>query len=155
MVWTQLGFGEHRGKTLPQILFKDPDWFFWAYEKNIFKPDIKGEAFRIHPRATSIRIPASHGLDVEVEYFLHPPTGKFASATVVPRSKPVHEGSSQTYRKPVFDLSFPRKIASYDKLGGKNLIKSLKYYLFGDSKCRMTKERCEEFFDNDANFILG
>ena len=29
MVWTTFPFGKHRGKTLPQIILDDPDWFFW------------------------------------------------------------------------------------------------------------------------------
>jgi len=30
MAWSTLPFGKHKGKTLPQIVFADPDWFFWA-----------------------------------------------------------------------------------------------------------------------------
>jgi hypothetical protein len=28
--WLQLRFGKHEGKTLPQIVLSDPDYFFWA-----------------------------------------------------------------------------------------------------------------------------
>jgi|GEM_PF-1327183 hypothetical protein len=31
----------------------------------------------------------------------------------------------------------------------------MKAILFGDPDVRMTKRRCEEFFDNDDNFVLG
>ncbi len=45
MPWTELPFGKHKGKTLPQVVFSDPDWFYWAVEKNIFKSkDLKKEA---------------------------------------------------------------------------------------------------------------
>jgi hypothetical protein len=37
MAWSTLNFGKHAGKTLPQIVFADPDWFFWAIETNVFK----------------------------------------------------------------------------------------------------------------------
>ena len=30
MKWTTLTFGKHDGKTLPEIIIKDADWFFWA-----------------------------------------------------------------------------------------------------------------------------
>ena len=35
MIWTTLNFSRHVGKTLPQILFSDPDWFFWAMDKQL------------------------------------------------------------------------------------------------------------------------
>jgi hypothetical protein len=33
MEWEIIDFGKFKGKnkTLPQILFNDPDWFFWQY----------------------------------------------------------------------------------------------------------------------------
>lgn len=53
------------------------------------------------------------------------------------------------------DLSIPWKVKHNDKLGYKNLIKSLKYYLFGDESIRLTKTVCEDFFSDDQNFILA
>jgi len=28
MIWTELPFSRYAGLTLPQVLFKDPGWFF-------------------------------------------------------------------------------------------------------------------------------
>ncbi len=53
----QLEFGEHKGKSLPQVIFSDPDWFFWAYETRIFKGAQEDEAREIYRKATSIKIP--------------------------------------------------------------------------------------------------
>jgi len=46
MKWTELDFGRYRGKTLPQVLFTDPDWFLWAVEEGAFrsKPGLAEEA---------------------------------------------------------------------------------------------------------------
>ena len=33
MPWSVVTFGEHKGETLPQVIFSDPDWFFWAMAK--------------------------------------------------------------------------------------------------------------------------
>ena len=60
MAWTKLWFGKkHKGKTLPQIMFKDPDWFFWAIEKGVFKNKGKlgEEAWEIYQKARKIKIP--------------------------------------------------------------------------------------------------
>ena len=34
--WIELPFGKHKGKTLPQVMFTDPDWFFYTYGKGYF-----------------------------------------------------------------------------------------------------------------------
>ena len=59
MAWTVVQFGKYRGKTLPQIIFTDPDWFFWAVENDTFKSAaLKAEASDIRRKATRIKIPA-------------------------------------------------------------------------------------------------
>lgn len=37
MPWSIVSFGRHSERTLPQIIFSDPDWFFWAIEKGFSK----------------------------------------------------------------------------------------------------------------------
>jgi hypothetical protein len=51
------------------------------------------------------------------------------------------------------DLSFPRSQKSYDKKGNWEFIWEVKKILFGDPEYRMTKRRCEEFFEEKGNFL--
>ena len=104
------------------------------------------------PRA--IRIPNNGAGDLKAENVVHPPTGKFGNMEIVPASRPLHQGSSPAFRKHVIDLSVPRNIAPYDKVGCRALVSSAKHVLFGRTSTRMTKERCEAFFDNPANFAV-
>ena len=60
---------------------------------------------------------------------------------------------SPAYRKPAFDLHFPRALATYDKMGCGLLIKRIKLYLFSDSSKRITKTIAENFFDDPNNFL--
>ncbi len=156
MPWSILNFGKHKGKSLPQVLFTDPDWFFWAIEKGIFdgKGRLEREAEELNVRARAIRIPEGKGERLLAEYSIHPPTGKFGGMEIVPSTRPKHVGSTPTFRKEIIDLGIPREIAPYDKLGCKQLNSDVKYYLFGRHKARMTKQRCEDFFDDDRNFKL-
>ena len=142
--------------TLPQIVFNDPDWFFNAIEDDYFKNkgSLNNEAKEINVKARAIRIPNNSAGNLVAEYYVHPPTGKFAHMAVVPMSQPKHEGSSPTIRRPVIDLSVPRKIAHYDKLGYRNLLSTVKELFFGGKPVRMTQERCEAFFDNPKHFHL-
>ncbi|MGA2223235.1 MAG: hypothetical protein ABSH41_02185 [Syntrophobacteraceae bacterium] len=52
-------------------------------------------------------------------------------------------------------MRVPRMLAEYDKSGYKIFLRQMKSILFGKPDVRMTKQRCEEFFDNDDNFDLG
>jgi hypothetical protein len=156
MPWSTVDFGKWRnqGKTLPQIVFADPDWFFWAVETKVFdnKGPLRAQAAELFAKATAIRIPGSESKDVAAEYIIHPPTAKFSHMHIVPADRARHEGASGTYRKDVIDLSFARKIAPYDKLGCSSLVSSAKCVLFGSKSARMTQTRCEQFFDDPKNF---
>jgi hypothetical protein len=153
MNWTPLNFGEYKGKTLPQVMFKDPDWFFWGFEKGAFSGSLKKEAQTIYARATSIRIPDKDGRKMLAHYIIHRPDGSFGTIALVEDL-----GSKFTYPsimivKNVIDMRFPRSLKNYDKLGYKNLIIKIKAIVFGDSNVWMTKKKCEAFFNNDDNFV--
>ena len=155
MDWTILSFGKHKGKILPQILFQDPDWFFWAYRTDAFESRGLGqEAAGIYKKACAIKIPQKGSEKLVAEYCFEPKTGKFADLELVPSSRPCHIGSSRCIRKDVINLKVPIAAKKYDKLGCKLLVSSLKHYLFGDRRYTMTKKRCEEFYDDDSNFDI-
>jgi hypothetical protein len=153
-LWTPLDFGKHSGKTLPQILFKDPDWFFWAYEEDAFAyqdRQVLDEVERVYQRATSIRIPARYGPDVAVEYVVS--DGRFEGLKLTPADAVVGGGIKSTSRlKWTFDMSVPRKWRDYDKAGMRIMVRDLKDILFDDPDRRMNRRRCEDFF-NDASLF--
>jgi hypothetical protein len=154
MHWTTLNFGKHKGKSLPQVLFSDPDWFFWACNEGVFETRslLRREAATLLSRATSIRIPkVLPGRNV-VEYMLYPNSGKFSGFEIVQKSLPAHDGSTQTLRSDHIDMSFPCRLANYDKLGCAILVRNLKFVYFGSESARMTRARCEAFFDDLSHF---
>lgn len=156
MAWTELWFGKHRVLTLPQVLFKDPDWFFWAWDGGVFadKENIQGEVEEISRKARTIRILQQGDEPLVVEHYIHGPTRKYAKFDIVPSSRPEHKGASPTFRESVIDMSVPRRLASRDKLGYRHFLGDLQSHLFGDSRHVMTKKRCEAFFDDGRNFAL-
>ena len=48
----------------------------------------------------------------------------------------------------------PREIANFDKSGYQDFLCAMKAIIFGDPGYKMTKRRCEDFFDHDENFEL-
>jgi hypothetical protein len=154
MKWTPLDFGKHEGKTIPQVLFKDPDWFYWALvSKRIFDQwtEYKDQAYEAYRRSRNIRIPIPNK---KVEYVFDGVSGKFADLKLVDENVPRHVGTSITYRKDKIDMFAVRESKYYDKLGNELMLSAIKQILFGDNKYRMTKKRCEDFFNDDNNFIL-
>jgi len=157
MAWTELNFGKHSGKTLPQVIFIDVDWFFHSIDENYWRTrkEYINEVKELFNKVRKIRIPQTEGTErKEAEYSIHPSYNTFSNMEIVPITKPPHQGSTMTFRKNVIDLMVPRTISQYDKSGNKRMIKILKHYVFGDENIRLTKAKCESFFDNPDNFDM-
>jgi hypothetical protein len=85
-------------------------------------------------------------------YYIHRPTGKFETIELIPASSAVcHD---YDFTMDVIDLSVPRQIAVYDKCGSKHIILKTKAILFKNPAYKMTKRRCEEFFDDVNHFVM-
>jgi hypothetical protein len=49
MRWSVMSFGKHKGKTFPQIILQDPDWFFYMLPK--FYGNLADEANNLAQKA--------------------------------------------------------------------------------------------------------
>ena len=153
MEWSILTFGKHEAKTLPQVVLEDPDWFFIAYETGEFtrRIELLSEANRIFEKATSIKVPSAGGERMVAEYSIDPLTHKFSVIKVVPESDPVDPEWIWSFRKKVIDLTAARNILFSDTSGGKRIALQVKDLLFGKDT-ELTRELCERFFNDEANF---
>jgi hypothetical protein len=147
MHWTTLNFGKHAGKSLPQIIISDPDWFFWAVARSVFTGTLVAEAEDLVEKATAIKIPKRHSKRWRVEY-RYEDGGSFLGFEFVRRNS--HCGHHTT-RLRHLDLSCVRRGKAYDKKGGRNLQRDFRRYCLG--KKSATKRRCEKFFSNSKNFV--
>lgn len=144
--WSLVYIGKYRDAniTLPQLLIKDPSYFFWAVRENIFSGAAGAQAKILEQRARSILLPEAYSQTHAVQY-VYTRDDKLAAANMIPVDQGEHFGSSKEVRKPFLDLGVPS-----DKMGAKFLVKRLKYHWF-DGKS-LTKARVEGFFSNPANF---
>jgi hypothetical protein len=147
MHWTTLNFGTHKGKSLPQIIISDPDWFFWAVARSVFTGTLVAQAEDLAEKATAIKIPKRHSKRWRVEY-RYEDTGKFLGFEFVKAKS--HFGHHAT-RQPHLDLSCVRRRNTYDKKGCRNFKRDFRRRYFG--KKSATKRRCENFFSNSKNFV--
>ena len=153
MEWSTFTFGKHIGKTLPQVVLEDPDWFFIAYERGEFTRQLLPEANRIFEKATSIKVPYAAGERRVAEYSVDPFTRKFLTVKVIPESHPFELESVWKFRKRVIDLTVPRNLLFIDSSGGERIALQVKNLLFGKD-IELTREVCEGFFNDEANFDI-
>jgi hypothetical protein len=66
MSWSMLPFGRYKGKTLPEIIVLDLDWFFWMLPK--LYGQLGTEALDLARKARAIKIPRRDRQKLEVEY---------------------------------------------------------------------------------------
>jgi hypothetical protein len=151
MRWVILNFGEHAGKTLPQIILSDADWFFWAVNKGVFKGRLANEAAELVERARAIKIPKPDPENWQVEYS-YDDTGGFCGFQFVKADLPWPCGFRSIRRLPYLDLLCVRRGKEYDKRGCRNLLRDFRHHYFGDNT-RLTKRRCQQFFSNKKNFL--
>ncbi len=140
-------FGKYEGRTLPEIIVRDLDWFFWILPKMYGR--LADEARELARKAWAITIPKSHTgkLLVEYQFEMGP---RFCGFSFVKADSPHH--TRWTTRLPYLDLLWPLRRKKYDKRSACIMIRDFRINYFGKRK-RLTKTRCEEFFSNDRNFI--
>jgi hypothetical protein len=152
MSWSVMPFGRYQGKTLPQIIMLDLDWFFWVLPKLYGK--LGTEARDLARKARGIKIPKGRGKKWVVEYRYELDHGselgrRFCGFAFV-KAETWH--SRWTIRLPYLDLKWPLRGKKYNKRSSRILIRDFRIHYFGDHK-RLTKQRCEEFFSDAKNFI--
>jgi hypothetical protein len=148
MQWSVLTFGKHKGLSLPQVLFRDPDWFFWAIANNVLYGRPGKEAEELIERSRRIKVPINEPKDTEIEY-QHEPGGKFCSIRFVKACIP---GQRYAVRSKVLDLKYIRECKIYDKRGYRKLIAWIRRHYFRGRN--LTKRAVEKFFSDDRNFLL-
>jgi len=145
MIWTTANFGKHAGKTLPQIVFSDPNWFFWA-AKILYGP-LATEAEALERRARCIRIPKPNPKKWAVEY-RRDRDDRFLGIDIVKVGSSVH--SPLFERLPHLDLAYVRRGNVHDTGDCQRVIHDFRRLYFDG--LNLTKRRCEAFFEDEDNF---
>jgi hypothetical protein len=153
MSWTVVRFGKYNGRTLPEIMVRDLDWFSWVL------PELYGrlaeEAEELDRKMRAIKVPKATGKKLLVEYRYELDIGsilgrRFCGFELVEDS--AHYCKKWTTRSSHLDLTLPIREKRYNKRAGRIMIQDFRRHYFGENK-RLTKKRCERFFSNDSNFL--
>lgn len=154
MSYNVLVFGKHKGRTLPYVIFNDPDWFFYMYHNEGLFGRYANEADELYIKATHIRIPGRDDNNpLEAEYVVDDDSGGLEDFSIVHEEEYQDNFGVKTYRKNAINIGYAIEISTRDGVSRQLLKKRLKSYLFGDAKIRLTTNMCEAFFDNAENFV--
>ena len=141
MFWTVMPFGKYEGKTLPEIIMRDPDWFLWVLPK--LNGKLAKEAGEVARKARAIKIPKGKGKRLLVEYRYELDTEsilgrRFCGFELVEDS--AYYCKKWTMRSSHLDLTLPVREKKYNKRGGRIMIEDFRRHFFGENK-RLTKKR--------------
>ena len=87
------------------------------------------------------------------DYSIDPFTRKFLTIEIVAQSDPFDPESIWSFRKKVIDLTAARNILFSDTTAGERIALQVKDLLFGKDT-ELTRELCERFFNDEANFEI-
>lgn len=134
--WSILRFGKNKGKTLPQIVLSDPDWFFWAVGHGIFRDHLAEEAQDIARKASYIKIPKPDPQNWRVKYQFTR-DDKFVDLAIIP-IETVNTEAEQAIIGDYLDLSLIHRLQKCDKFGYRILLTKFRHYGSQDSCFRGT-----------------
>jgi len=156
MGWSIVNFGKYSEmkKSLPEIVFDDPDYFLWGYENNIFRKqgELESQAEELYSKIRAIKIPNNENSELVCEFCKNLKTGKID--TIQLNYKDGRRDINCVYRESYIDLAFPRE---YDKKVfevTKRLLPQFFQILFDENNIQLPKKICEEFFSDDYNFSI-
>jgi hypothetical protein len=153
MYFPKLRRGKYKGKTFPEVLLTDPDWFFWVQKNGKFGSLQKNERTSLYVRAISIKIPDVKGIPAKAMYILKPGTKLLVEVKIVPKEDN-SVNSPDAFFSDALNLEIPSQFGVNSKYYSNPVLALVKRIYFGSSSAQLTKEQCEEFFANGLNFFL-
>jgi hypothetical protein len=88
-------FGKYEGRTLPQVLLRDPDYFFWLVREGVLKGALAMQAKQLAKKACRLKIPREPPDAFVVDYFFNS-EDQFSRALVLFRRTHIDHRTSLT-----------------------------------------------------------
>lgn len=137
MNWTEINIGKYKGAgyTIPQIAFKDWNYFQWCVQKDVFKGGASEQAKLVYHNLKNLRLP-EHLRGTHCIQFLYDAAGKLSDVRV---SDLRHISTSPSHNE-VRSLTL-NVVWKTDGIGRKLIINALKKNWLGGKS--ITKARLE------------
>jgi hypothetical protein len=150
MEWTGVPQKKHKGKTLPQIAFHDPYYLMWLITEATLYGPLVLEADKMRRRVSRIILKGRKRRSYEFAWDFDPWEfrGVYVALPVPPKTRQPRDGE----RTQFLDLGMLKSHGRFAKADYKLFRAQIIEILFGDPSRKMTKKRCEGFFNNPRNF---
>lgn len=151
MAYAALGFGKYGYFSLPQVIFTDPDYFFWAIDNQAFSGSQMQEAKALLKRIRRIRIPGDHAQGWCADH-VHQ-KNKLIGLYIVLKDQSCTYPSCEVTRLPYIDLGFVHEHMPRDRQGNTVLVSTYLRLRGADVMGVPTRAFCYGFFDDPGNFV--
>ena len=150
MEWTKVPHKKHRGKTLPEIAFHDPYYLMWLITEAELHGPLVLEAYKMKRRVSRIILKGRKRRSYEFAWDIDP--RGFRGVCVAPPVPPKDRQPRDGVRTKFLDLGMLKTHGRFAKADYELFRAQIFEILFGDPNRKMTKKRCEGFFNNRRNF---
>lgn len=152
MYWAKVDFGTHKGKTLPEIILQDPDYFIWCIDKAIFNnhPELVDEADSLWRKMRSIKIPNNENNEMVVDYKID--NEKSEINRIILNGVDTQRDKNTVHRAGYLDLSFAHYYSNEKRNATIKVLPEIFKIVFGEMKIRPSIVEFEEFLLNEDNF---
>jgi hypothetical protein len=139
--------------TLPLLVLSRPGTFFHEYEYCWFDWEpISTEAHEIAHKSKYIKLFDQNNKRQRVEYFISTKNRSDGAIQVTPRNEFLFKNRKDIICKDYLDLSMSTELANDNYWDSKIMKQAIKEYIFHDQDIKLTREICDEFFDDEDNF---
>jgi hypothetical protein len=150
--WRRFNFKKHRAVTMPELIFKDPEYFYWLAKRPDLVGHLEHQLNIVADRAAHIFPPDKAPDQFEFAIRLNR-SGGLKKISVKRNLRPNSRQGTDLIRLKHLDLGI---IDHFDNRqeSGAILIAFLKASFFDDPDADLRARQCEAFFEEDAYFDL-
>ena len=148
--WVHLDFGRHAGKTLPELVFTDPQYFFQTLTDEIFHDDLFIQAAIINRRMKHILPPRPR--PSKWEFLIDLGSEKeFKDFKIVMIDNREHEKEQWQFRAKHLNLSV---VAEQSRAVCEKMLSRIKEEFFPEAGENLSRPDYEKFIWRNSNFDL-
>jgi len=151
--WAQIDRGQYESLTIPELVFRDPGYFYWALSVSLFKGQLLLEAKVVECRLRHIKVPSS--APANSVFVIQLRDGIFRDFTIRAKSLVKVKSRSELRIASHLDLSIV-SLPNFntDRARGK-MLERVKQHFFEKEAHKLGRKDFQEFVGNPDNFASG
>ena len=148
--WTPIDFGKYEGLTIPELIFLDASYFYWALTSNLFKNMLQLEAVVVESRLRHIKVPKA--VAVPSVFVIRLKNDVFEDFAIVEKSIASRKKSNNVRITSCLDFSLVSRPDHATDRARQVMIDKIKYHFFEKDSDRLKPRDYEQFLGDPDKF---